>query len=401
MGTKSSVLKPSSSIENDFEGVVVENKITDVTGADKKTEEELIQEKHQIYLNNMFKLKSLFKKLDPSVLNQLGKIQGELKVSCKYTHSLLLVKVLLAQDLTAKDIRGERTDSYVKVELLIKNELRNAEGYLNTTKIIKNSLDPVYNEIFSFQIEENDLQFAKLRFSVLSHDSATEDDFIGEAYFDANCFFGDKSENLKTEWLQLKPKIDFEIGGSIKVKIEHKIPNNLLLTVESAENVGKATEETQLLVRVYIPGVPYLHKTTAKVIENKKAIWNETFELPVLKEELINKYVVLVFLDGTQKDLYLGETHISLEKVFVNSYERDEFPIQDLRGSVVARSRWSSNNMESREFSQALQAHAQYLHPNFVFSSKIQQAGNQAISVRVPKVSANSRLRLYNGTLVH
>ena len=42
---------------------------------------------------------------------------------------------------------------------------------------------------------------------MLSHDSATEDDFIGEAYFDANCFFGDKSENLKTEWLQLKPKV--------------------------------------------------------------------------------------------------------------------------------------------------------------------------------------------------
>ena len=58
MGTKSSVLKPSSSIENDFEGVVVENKITDVTGADKKTEEELIQEKHQIYLvSKLLKLK--------------------------------------------------------------------------------------------------------------------------------------------------------------------------------------------------------------------------------------------------------------------------------------------------------------------------------------------------------
>jgi len=401
MGTKSSVLKPSSSTENDFEGVVVENQSADITGADKKTEEELIQEKHQVYLNNMFKLKSLFKKLDPSVLNQFGKIQGELKVSCKYTQSLLLVKVLLAQDLTPKDIRGERTDSYVKVELLVKHEPINAEGYLNTTKIVRNSLDPVYNEIFSFQIDEKDLEFAQLRFSVLSHDAATEDDFIGEAYFDASCFIKEKSENLKTEWLQLKPKTDLEIGGSVKVKIEHKVPNKLLVTVQNAENVGKTAEETQLLVRVYIPGVPYLHKTKAENIENKKCIWNETFELPVLKEELINKYVVLVFLDGTQKDLYLGETHVSLEKVFESSYEEGEFPIQDLRGSVVARSRWSSNNMESREFSQALQAHAQYLHPNFVFSSKIQQAGNQAISVRVPKVSANSRLRLYNGTLVH
>ena len=51
------------------------------------------------------------------------------------------------------------------------------------------------------------------------------------------------------------------------------------------------------LVRVYIPGVPYLHKTTAKVIENKKAIWNETFELPVLKEELINKLFAFVIFN--------------------------------------------------------------------------------------------------------
>ena len=47
------------------------------------------------------------------------------------------------------------------------------------------------------------------------------------------------------------------------------------------------------LVRVYIPGVPYLHKTKAKSIENKKCIWNETFELPVLKEELINKLALI------------------------------------------------------------------------------------------------------------
>merc|ERR1719457_380759 len=120
-------MKRSSLAENDFEGIIVESQTADITGADKKTEE-----KHQIYLNNMFKLKSLFKKLDPSVLNQFGKIQGELKVSCKYTQSLLLVKVLLAQDLTPKDIRGERTDSYVKVELLVKHEPKNAEGYLNT-----------------------------------------------------------------------------------------------------------------------------------------------------------------------------------------------------------------------------------------------------------------------------
>ena len=50
MGTKSSVMKRSSLAENDFEGVIVESQTADITGADKKTEEELIQEKHQTYL---------------------------------------------------------------------------------------------------------------------------------------------------------------------------------------------------------------------------------------------------------------------------------------------------------------------------------------------------------------
>ena len=44
------------------------------------------------------------------------------------------------------------------------------------------------------------------------------------------------------------PQTDLEIGGSVKVKIEHKVPNKLLVTVQNAENVGKTAEETQLLV---------------------------------------------------------------------------------------------------------------------------------------------------------
>ena len=46
--------------------------------------------------DNLFTLKTLFKKLDPAVLNGSGTVEGELKVSCKFVQQLLLVKVLFA-----------------------------------------------------------------------------------------------------------------------------------------------------------------------------------------------------------------------------------------------------------------------------------------------------------------
>lgn len=185
--------------------------------------------------------------------------------------------------------------------------------------------------------------------------------------------------------------------------MEHKLPQSLFVTVTSATKLSKLNADSKPYVRIYIPGVPYLHKTKPYNNEDESSselVWNETFEFPILKEELINKYLVLIISDVDDESCYLGETHISLEDLMANSQIEGSYTIQDLRGSVASRSRWAKCVLQD-EFQEALMAHASYKQPKFIFSKPFVQVGNQAISVRIPKASTSSRLRLYNGVLVH
>lgn len=57
--------------------------------------------------------------MDPAVTKTLGDAKGEVKLSLKYDkrRSMLLVKVVSARDLSAKDIRGRTSDPFVQVNL--------------------------------------------------------------------------------------------------------------------------------------------------------------------------------------------------------------------------------------------------------------------------------------------
>ncbi len=50
-----------------------------------------------------------------------GEAKGEVKLSLKYDRRrrMLLVKVVNARDLIAKDLRGKASDPYVKVRIII------------------------------------------------------------------------------------------------------------------------------------------------------------------------------------------------------------------------------------------------------------------------------------------
>ena len=63
-------------------------------------------------------LKHMFKRMDPTVMMALSeRPHGEVQLSFKLdaTRETLLVKVIKARDLTAKDLRGRAADPYVKV----------------------------------------------------------------------------------------------------------------------------------------------------------------------------------------------------------------------------------------------------------------------------------------------
>ncbi len=67
-------------------------------------------------------LKHMFKGMDPTVMmTSAARPHGEVQISFKYeaTREMLLVKVIKARDLSAKDLRGRAADPYVKVCLFV------------------------------------------------------------------------------------------------------------------------------------------------------------------------------------------------------------------------------------------------------------------------------------------
>ena len=65
-------------------------------------------------------IKELYKRMDPTVTQpDSGDIKGDVQLSLKYNHKqqLLLVKVIRARDLVARDLNG-KSDPYVVLELV-------------------------------------------------------------------------------------------------------------------------------------------------------------------------------------------------------------------------------------------------------------------------------------------
>ena len=63
-------------------------------------------------------LKQLYKKMDPAIMRtSTFTTHGDLQLSFKYdtTREILLVKVIKARDLDARDLRGKTCEPFVKV----------------------------------------------------------------------------------------------------------------------------------------------------------------------------------------------------------------------------------------------------------------------------------------------
>nr|CAB3266765.1 synaptotagmin-1-like [Phallusia mammillata] len=365
-------------------------------------EDEKRLEKHEAYLENMYLLKRMFKQLDPAVMKTTTDVQGDIKVSVKYVSdkSLLLVKVIAAQDLIAKDIRGHTSDPYVKVLLLMHRdatiELTEEQKGMKCTSVAKNTRNPIFNEIFTFPVTSEQINFLQLRCSVWSFDALGKDDFMGERIIsvaDLSCY-----DVVASNWYELLPEVDLTIGGNVGIKLNYKLPQTLNVIIEGAKGIRIDNDDVEPFVRVYIPGVPYVYKTWPCKERTGSPEWNESFDFPVPKEELNSRYIVLIVADANETDSYLGECHIDLDNFQFDQGFEGVFPLSDMRGNVAVRSRWTRNAI-TQEFQEAMVAHAMYKKPNMVFA-RVRGAGNQAISIRVPKAGAQSRLRVVNGVLV-
>ncbi|XP_016413055.1 synaptotagmin-10-like isoform X1 [Sinocyclocheilus rhinocerous] len=98
-------------------------------------------------------------------------------LSYDYEEQALVVRILKALDLPAKDFTGT-SDPYVKIYLLPERKKK------FQTRVHRKTLNPTFDETFRFPVEYSELCNRKLHFSVFDFDRFTSHDMIGEVVVD-------------------------------------------------------------------------------------------------------------------------------------------------------------------------------------------------------------------------
>ncbi|XP_056908737.1 synaptotagmin-9-like [Takifugu flavidus] len=104
---------------------------------------------------------------------------GRLYFILKFDFDLeqLIIKILKAEDLPAKDFSGT-SDPYVKIYLLPDRKTK------HQTKVHRKTLNPIFDEVFLFPIAYAELPVRKLHFSIYDFDRFSRHDLIGQVVVD-------------------------------------------------------------------------------------------------------------------------------------------------------------------------------------------------------------------------
>ncbi|XP_066564789.1 synaptotagmin-C [Amia ocellicauda] len=120
-----------------------------------------------------------------------GKISFLLRYA--YNTEQLVVKILKALDLPAKDANGF-SDPYVKIYLLPDRKKK------YQTKVHRKTLNPVFNETFQFGVPLSELHCRKLHFSVYDFDRFSRHDLIGQVVVDNLLDYSEGGAGDKPVW---------------------------------------------------------------------------------------------------------------------------------------------------------------------------------------------------------
>nr|KAF6491172.1 synaptotagmin 17 [Molossus molossus] len=115
-----------------------------------------------------------WKALIPSSQNEVE--LGELLLSLNYLPSAgrLNVDVIRAKQLLQTDV-SQGSDPFVKIQLVHGLKLVKTKK----TSFLRGTIDPFYNESFSFKVPQEELENASLVFTVFGHNMKSSNDFIG------------------------------------------------------------------------------------------------------------------------------------------------------------------------------------------------------------------------------
>ncbi|GFN90833.1 synaptotagmin-9 [Plakobranchus ocellatus] len=343
-------------------------------------------------------LKSLFKKLDPTVVRSPTDINGEIELAFKYDfkRQLLLVKVIKCRELHAQDIRTKASDPYVRLQLYPDLHSHGAK----VTKIIVETREPVYNEIFAFKMREKELCDTNLVVQVFDYDSVTKDDFLGEVVVDL-ALFNFVKEPVLTAWYTLHMETDLSITGNLEVSLKFLGPQSLFLTVHGATGLSRRRDGhvAQAFVKVSVPGLGAVFKTEIVADESGNPEWQETFEFELPQEELSFRYAVLHVVDNQshQENNTLGQIIIDLDTLNLDTGFHGSLKLADLRNSERLRNKHLQHSV-AQEFREAFRAHASSRHPTFLFDQC--SSGKRNVTVTCKKAGAQGKVTILDGVPV-
>ncbi|XP_058883027.1 synaptotagmin-10-like isoform X3 [Acipenser ruthenus] len=124
----------------------------------------------------LYKQKSVDSEDNPNEnIETCGKLNFMLQYD--YENEMLIVKIIKALELPAKDFTGT-SDPYVKIYLLPDRKKK------FQTRVHRKTLDPIFDETFQFPVVYDQLSNRKLHFSVYDFDRFSSHDMIGEVVVD-------------------------------------------------------------------------------------------------------------------------------------------------------------------------------------------------------------------------
>ncbi|XP_067275734.1 synaptotagmin-1b [Pseudorasbora parva] len=223
---------------------------------------------------------------------KLGKLLYTLDYN--FTDSALIVGVIQAKGLAAMDMSGT-SDPYVKVYLLPDKKKK------FETKVHRKTLDPTFNEHFTFKVPYAELGGKTLVMTVYDFDRFSKHDAIGDVKVQMSKV---DFSHLTEEWRDLQKA----------EKEEHERLGDICLSLRYVPTAGKLTVvvlEAKNLKKMDVGGLsdPYvkIHLTqNGKRLKKKKTTikkntlnpyYNESFSFEVPSEQIQKIQVVVTVLD--------------------------------------------------------------------------------------------------------
>uniref|UniRef100_A0A672Y9A5 Synaptotagmin n=1 Tax=Sphaeramia orbicularis TaxID=375764 RepID=A0A672Y9A5_9TELE len=211
-----------------------------------------------------------------------------------YTHSCLVVGILQAAELPAMDVGGS-SDPYVKVYLLPDKKKK------FETKVHRKTLEPNFNETFTFKVPYTELGGKTLVMTVYDFDRFSKHDAIGAVKIPMSGV--DFSQSLQ-EWrdLQKAEKEESERLGDVCLSLRY-VPTagKLTVVILEAKNLKKmdvgGLSDPYVKIHLMQNGKRLKKKKTTIKKNTLNPYYNESFSFEVPCEQIEKVQVAVTVLD--------------------------------------------------------------------------------------------------------